>query len=79
MNEIEQKILRALFSEGRSEAMVNAMQAAGGSETYETVFSVVMAMENRNYLKLVYCQFPKVINVQMTLVGRDAHIKLTKQ
>lgn len=52
--------------------MVNAVKTAGPSLTYEQVFKEVMDMENKNYVKLVYCQFPEVINVQLTLVGQAA-------
>ncbi len=69
---IQQQILNALLSEGRPEAMVNAMSATGSSSSYEQVFREVMDMENRNLIKLVYCQFPGVINVQITLVGQAA-------
>ena len=69
---IQQQILQALLSEGRAEAMVNAVKTAGPSLTYEQVFKEVMDMENKNYVKLIYCQFPEVINVQLTLVGQAA-------
>ena len=65
-------ILEALVAEGRPEAMVNAVRVAGTAASYEHVFSVVVDMENRNLIKLVYCQFPAVINVQLTLVGKEA-------
>jgi hypothetical protein len=77
MKEVECRILTALVAEGRPEAMVNAIQASGG-ETYESTFASVMEMENKNYLKLVYCQFPTIINVQLTLVGRDMYVNLEK-
>ncbi len=77
MKDIERKILTALVAEGRPEAMVNAIMASGG-ETYESTFASVMEMENKNYLKLVYCQFPTIINVQLTFVGRDAYANLEK-
>lgn len=70
--DIQQNILRALVAEGRAEAMVNAIKIAGNDLTYEEVFSLVMEMENRNYVKLVYCQHPQIINVQLTLVGQAA-------
>jgi len=70
--DIQQNILRALVAEGRAEAMVNAIKIAGNDLTYEEVFSLVMDMENRNYVKLVYCQHPQIINVQLTLVGQAA-------
>lgn len=70
--DIQQNILRALAAEGRAEAMVNAIKIAGNSLTYDEVFSLVMEMENRNHVKLVYCQHPQIINVQLTLVGQAA-------
>jgi len=70
--DLDQNILQALVAEGRPEAMVNAVKAAGPSYTYDQVFSTVMDMENRNYVKLVYCQFPLIINVQLTLIGHTA-------
>ncbi len=75
MKDIERKILAALVAEGRPEAMVNAILASGG-ESYASTFDSVMDMENKNYLKLVYCQFPTIINVQLTLVGRDVYENL---
>jgi hypothetical protein len=69
---LAQDILRALVAENRPEAMVNAVKVAGNTLTYEQVFQAVMEMENKNYIKLVYCQFPAVINVQLTLVGKNA-------
>ncbi len=74
--ELTRKILAALVAENRPEAMVNAMQVAGSSLAYEEVFRVVMEMENNNHVKLVYCQFPTVINVQLTRVGKDAAHRL---
>lgn len=68
--DIQQNILRALVAEGRSEAMVNAVKIAGDQLSYEEVFALVMEMENRNHVKLVYCQHPQIINVQLTLVGQ---------
>lgn len=65
-------ILRALVAENRPEAMVNAVKVAGNTLTYEQIFQTVMEMENKNYIKLVYCQSPAIINVQLTLVGKDA-------
>lgn len=69
---LQQNILRALVAEGRPEAMVNAISVAGNELSYEEVFSQVMEMENSNYVKLVYCQHPQIINVQLTLVGYAA-------
>ena len=65
-------ILRALVAENRPEAMVNAVKVGGNAITYEQVFQTVMEMENQNFVKLVYCQYPSVINVQLTLVGKAA-------
>ena len=70
--DLTKNILAALVAENRPEAMVNAVAVAGQALTYEEVFQTVMQMENNNYVKLVYCQFPSVINVQLTLVGKDA-------
>ncbi len=67
--DIQQSILRALAAEGRSEAMVNAVKIAGPGFSFEEVFSIIMDMENRNLVKLLYCQHPAIINVQGTLVG----------
>ncbi|MBL7851871.1 MAG: hypothetical protein JNN04_13295 [Cyclobacteriaceae bacterium] len=75
--DLTRNILTALLAENRPEAMVNAVRVAGSALTYEQVFQAVMEMENRNYIKLVYCQFPAVINVQLTLVGKDAADKLS--
>jgi hypothetical protein len=69
---LEQSILRALVAENRPEAMVNAMKIAGAGASYEQVFGTIMEMENKNYVKLVYCQHPSLINVQLTLVGSAA-------
>lgn len=69
---LDQTILRTLVAAGRPEAMINAVKAAGPAYTYEQVFSTIMDMENRNYVKLVYCQFPLTINVQLTRLGRTA-------
>jgi hypothetical protein len=74
--ELTRNILAALVAENRPEAMVNAMQVAGSSLAYEEVFRVVMEMENNNHVKLVYCQFPTLINVQLTRVGKDAAHRL---
>lgn len=71
-SDLDRNILAALVAENRSEAMVNAVTIAQAHLSYEQVFQVVMEMENRNYIKLVYCQFPSVINVQLTLVGKEA-------
>lgn len=71
MTPFESDLLHALAAEDRPEAMANAMKFAG-SKNYESVFAAVMEMENKNYIKLVYCQFPTVINVQLTLVGKAA-------
>lgn len=70
--DLDQNILQALVAEARPEAMINAVKAAGPAYTYEQVFSTVIDMENRNYIKLVYCQFPLTINIQLTLLGRTA-------
>lgn len=70
--DLQNNILLALAAEGREEAMVNAIKIAGAGYTYEQVFTVVVEMENRNYVKLVYCQHPAIINVQGTLVGLAA-------
>lgn len=70
--DLEQNILRALVAENRPEAMVNAVKIAGPELSYEQVFTAIMEMENKNYLKLVYCQHPAIINVQLTLVGSAA-------
>lgn len=70
--DIQQQILQALLFEGRPEAMVNAVKVSGPPHSYEEVFNEVMDMENRNLVKLVYCQFPAIINVQITLVGQEA-------
>lgn len=70
--DFQQNILRALVAEGRPEAMVNAVKVAGNAFTYEEVFSHIMEMENKNFVKLVYCQHPQIINVQLTLVGQSA-------
>ncbi len=70
--DLTSSILAALIAENRPEAMVNAVKVAGDSMTYEQVFNTVMGMENSNYVKLVYCQFPSTINVQLTLVGIEA-------
>lgn len=70
--DLTKNILAALVAENRPEAMVNAVAVAGQALTYEEVFQTVMQMENNNYIKLVYCQFPSVINVQLTRVGKDA-------
>jgi hypothetical protein len=78
VKDIERKILAALVAEGRPEAMVNAILASGG-ESYASTFASVMDMENKNYLKLVYCQFPTIINVQLTLVGRDVYENLKQK
>ncbi len=72
MTSFERNLLHALAAEGRPEAMVNAIKFAD-SKNYEDVFTAVMEMENKNYIKLVYCQFPTVINVQLTLVGKEAY------
>ncbi len=72
---LEQNILRALVAENRPEAMVNAVKIAGPGMSYEQVFAAIMEMENKNYIKLVYCQHPAVINVQLTLVGTAAVTK----
>ncbi len=69
-------ILVALVAENRPEAMLNAVSVAGPTTTYEQVFQTVMQMENSNYIKLVYCQFPSIINVQLTLVGKEAVNKI---
>ena len=69
---LQRMILEALVAEGRPEAMVNAARVAGTEASYEQVFALVMDMENQNLIKLVYCQFPAVINVQLTLVGKEA-------
>ena len=69
--EIEHAILKALIGEGRPEAMINAMQAVP-NEAYENVFETVVGMQNSNYIKLVYCTHPKVINIQLTRVGENA-------
>lgn len=71
-SDLDRNILAALVAENRPEAMVNAVTIAQAHLSYEQVFQVVMEMENRNYIKLVYCQFPSVINVQLTLVGKEA-------
>lgn len=76
LSDLPKNILSALVAENRPEAMVNAVKVAGHELTYEQVFQTVMEMENRNYIKLVYCQFPSVVNVQLTLVGKDAVHKL---
>lgn len=73
---LEQNILRALVAENRPEAMVNAVKIAGSELSYEQVFAAIMEMENKNYLKLVYCMHPTIINVQLTLVGSAAVKKL---
>jgi hypothetical protein len=70
--ELAKDILRALVAENRPEAMVNAVKVAGNELTYEQIFQAVMEMENKNLVKLVYCQFPAIINVQLTLVGKNA-------
>ncbi len=70
--EIEQKILNALIREDRPEAMINAMQAVAPNENYDNVFEAVIAMQNKNYVKVVYCTHPNVINIQLTLVGETA-------
>ena len=75
---IENSILTALGETGRPEAMINAMQAAGSDAAYEKVFEIVMGMEHKNFVKLVYCVHPNVINIQMTLVGESAY-RLIKQ
>lgn len=69
---LTQRILTALVAENRPEAMVNAVKVAGEAMTYEQVFNTVMGMENSNFVKIVYCQFPTIINVQLTLVGLGA-------
>jgi hypothetical protein len=75
LSDLAQDILRALAAENRPEAMVNALKVAGNNLRYEQVFQTVMEMENKNYIKLVYCQFPAVINIQLTLVGKNAAYK----
>ena len=78
MKEFETNILKALVAVDRPEAMVNATKSADPEVAYETIFAAVMEMENKNYIKLVYCQAPTVINVQLTLVGRDAYLSQNK-
>ena len=73
--EIEHAILKALIGEGRPEAMINAMQPVP-NEDYENVFEAVLEMQNSNYIKLVYCTHPKVINIQLTRVGENAFQKM---
>lgn len=68
----EQDVLQALMTEDRPEAMVNAVKIAGPGQSFEEVFSAVMEMENKNYIKLVYCQHPTMINIQLTLLGLAA-------
>lgn len=75
-SDLVKSILTALVMENRPEAMINAVSVAGPAASYEQVFQTVMQMENSNYVKLVYCQFPSIINVQLTLVGKEAANKL---
>lgn len=69
---LQMSILQALSAEGRPEAMVNAVKIAGPGFSYENIFHTIMEMENNNLVKLVYCQHPSIINVQVTLVGQEA-------
>lgn len=68
--DLQQNILQALVAEGRPEAMVNAVKFAGPGVSYEQVFAIILDMEGKNLVKLVYCQYPSIINVQATLVGQ---------
>jgi len=71
-NNLERRVLKLLVDEGRPEAMANAMKAADG-ETYDTVFETAIAMQNKDYVKILYCVFPNVVNVELTKVGQSAY------
>ncbi len=70
--ELEHALLNALIQEGRPEAMINAMHAVAPNENYEAVFEAVIAMQNKDYIKVVYCTHPHIINIQLTRVGEVA-------
>lgn len=70
--ELEHAILNALIQEGRPEAMINAMHVVAPNENYENVFEAVIAMQNKDYIKVVYCTHPNIINIQLTRVGETA-------
>ena len=70
---LETRILQVLVDEGRPEAMANAMKAAIPGETYDVVFETAIAMQNSDYLKILYCVFPSVVNVELTRVGQTAY------
>jgi len=70
---LETRILKVLVDEGRPEAMANAMKAAMPGETYDAVFETAIAMQNSDYLKILYCVFPSVVNVELTRVGQSAY------
>ncbi len=73
--EIEYTLLNALIQESRPEAMINAMRAVAPNEKYENVFEAVIAMQNKDYIKVVYCTHPHTINIQLTRVGETAFNK----
>jgi hypothetical protein len=73
MANLETRILKVLIDEGRPEAMANAMKAIKEGETYDLVFETAIEMQNKDYLKILYCVFPGVVNVELTRVGQSAY------
>ena len=63
------EILRAMIATGREEPMINIVEVLKGGMTFEGAFHLANEMQNKNLVKLVYCAHPKVVNVQLTLVG----------
>lgn len=70
---LETRILKVLVDEGRPEALANAMKAARAGEDYDLVFETAITMQNKDYLKILYCVFPSVVNVELTRVGQSAY------
>lgn len=60
---------------GRPEPMANIMELFNHQIDYQPGFDLAHEMKNKNFVKIIYCVFPNVINIQVTLIGKQEHEK----
>lgn len=70
----EKTILKFLVDLNRPEAMANAIEVLQRTLDYDHAFGIVNEMQNKNFIKIVYCVSPDVINVQLTRVGQQWYL-----
>lgn len=69
----QNEVLKHMVELRRPEPMANVMEILNHQIDYQEGFDLANEMQNKDFIKIIYCVFPNVINVQLTLIGKKEH------